>query len=132
MSARDVSAVVIAMNVLYESENQLKPILKQHGISMNEWLVLKVRYLDFATTPSEIAAYLNMQRASITRHVENLCVRKLLSRNYSKEDRRVVELVVTDAGIKLCKKIFSYYPHITRKVDNRLQGNERKLWKSIS
>ena len=131
MSYKDISAVVVAMNIMYETENQLRAVLKRHGLSMNEWLVLKIVYLEYAVSPSEVAAYLNMQRASVTRYVENLSNLKLLDRRYGTEDRRTVGLIVTPAGKKLCKNIFTSYPKVVSNVSKRLDDEDRKLWLSM-
>ncbi len=131
MSEKDISTVIVAMNIMYETENQLKPLLKRHNLSLNEWFVLKIVYLEYAFTPSEVAAYLNMQRASVTRHVEYLCTKGLLDRLYSKEDRRTVDLTVTKSGKKVCKIILSSYANILSGVTSRLDDEDKLLWSSI-
>ena len=132
MSAKDVSTVVVAMNILYEAEEQLKPLLKEYNLSMNEWLVLKIVYLGYVFTPSEVADYLCTQRASITRYVENLYSKKLIDRIYSPDDRRRVDLIVTATGKKFAKSLLSKYPSIVNKFPQRLDENDADYWLSIT
>ncbi len=131
MSNKDISAVIIGMNILYEAEEQLKDPLKRLNLNINEWLVLKTLYLGYTSRPSEVAAYLNMQRASVTRHVDNLTELKMIDRQYQREDRRTVELVVTKFGEKVCKDILSMYPSITSNIYDRLDGTDKNLWLSM-
>ena len=132
MSSKDVSTVVVAMNILYEAEEQLKPLLREYNLSMNEWLVLKIVYLGYVQTPSEVAEYLSTQRASITRYVENLYSKKLLDRVYSPEDRRRVDLIVTTAGKKFAKNVLAKYPNIVNKFPQRLEENDIRHWSAIA
>lgn len=131
MGAKDVATVVVAMNIMYQTEEQLRPLLQERNLSMNEWLVLKVVYLGFVASPSEAAAYLNMQRASVTRHVEHLYNQKFLDRLYNIEDRRTVKLIVTSTGSKLCKTILAEYPNVINKIPERLDDKDRNLWWSM-
>jgi|GEM_PF-2884747 len=131
MSVKDVATVVVAMNIMCEAEEQLKPLLQKHKLSMNEWLVLKVVYLGFVASPSEAATYLNMQRASVTRHAEHLCNQKLLDRLYNIEDRRTVKLTVTSTGNRLCKTILAKYPNVINKMPDRLDDKDKHFWLSI-
>ncbi len=131
MSNKDVSAVIVGMNILYEAEEQLRVPLRKLKLNINEWLVLKTLYLEYAGKPSEVAAYLNIQRASVTRHVDKLTKLKLLNRDYQRDDRRTVELVVTNSGKKVCKDILAMYPSITNNIHERLNGTDKNLWLSM-
>ena len=131
MSAKDISVVVIGMNIMHETEKQLKVPLKKLQLSVNEWLVLKSVYLKHSTTPSGVADCLRMQRASVTRHVDNLVEQKMMKRKYQHDDRRTIELSVTNTGEKTCKKIFAIYPQITNNIESRLDGKDKDLWLSM-
>ncbi len=75
--------------------------LKKKNLNVNEWLILKIVFLGYANTPSDIAAYLYMQRSSITRHLDKLVSHRLMVRNYQDDDRRTIKIFVTGEGEKI-------------------------------
>ena len=128
---KDISVVIMSMNVFSELEAQLRLPLKEFGMSTSEWLVLKTVYYKFAQTPSGISKYLNIQAASVTRYIDKLVEKKILQRVYQKRDRRVVEVNTTKAGEKVCKQILKKYPGITKRVEKRMEDSELALWNAM-
>ena len=55
----------------------------------------------------------------------------MIDRQYQREDRRAVELVVTKFGEKVCKDILSMYLSITSNIYDRLDGTDKNLWLSM-
>jgi DNA-binding MarR family transcriptional regulator len=73
--------------------------------SFTQWVVLMAVRDGIATTCSEISRHVNHDTGATTRLVDQLEARGLLERRRSTEDRRVVNLALTPAGIALAKTL---------------------------
>lgn len=126
--SKHVTAVLVAMNIMKEAKKQLRKTLQKANLSSNEWTVLKVIYLNYADTPSTIARYLNIQKASTTRIVDSLEQKKLITRNYQDTDRRSINIKISKKGSSVSETILATYPDITDNLQSSLAGEERKAW----
>ncbi len=86
-------------------EADLNKRLSGHGITRVAWAVLGAIYFDEKKTPSELAAFLSIDRAAITRLLDKLEVQELIARNRAGSDRRSVSLLVTPKGKTLSDTI---------------------------
>lgn len=85
----------------------LEPIFEAHGLSHAQWSTLVVIYLGRAATPAQIAREVGYDKGAMTRLIDDLETRGLLTRARCGEDRRVVRLTLTPKGEALgleCKK----------------------------
>jgi DNA-binding MarR family transcriptional regulator len=71
----------------------------EHDITFAQWLVMMYLRDGLATTAAEIARGMCHDSGALTRVVDQLAGRGLIERHRSIEDRRIVELKLTDAGI---------------------------------
>lgn len=128
---KHISAVLVAMNILIETKQQLREPLKKAGLSFNEWTVLKTIYFKHADTPSTIARHLNIQKASTTRIIDSLERKKCITRTYLDTDRRSINIKISQKGTTLSESILASYSSITEHLQSTLEGEERKLWGSM-
>lgn len=128
---KHISAVLVAMNILIETKKQLRIPLKKANLSSNEWTVLKTIYFNHAETPSTIARYLNIQKASTTRIIDALEKKKFISRSYVDTDRRSINIKITKKGTTMSENLLANYAKITESLPQNLTGDERKLWGSM-
>lgn len=85
-------------HVIERRDRVIEDILRPHGLTLSQWRVLlglgwlKVR------TMNEVADFLAMDRTSLTRAVDRLAERDLVTRAEVPHDRRLTEASLTPAG----------------------------------
>ncbi len=79
--------------------------LSGYGITRVAGAVLGAIHFDEKKTPSELAAFLRIDRAAVTRLLDKLETQELIERNRTGCDRRSVSLLVTPRGKKLSATI---------------------------
>ena len=99
-----LSAVSVSKKLNDIVRNELNRELKNTGLRYQHWFILKMVYFDQATTPAHIADTLGINRAAVTRLVDDLVVRSLVVHDRSSDDRRLVNLAVTEQGIQIAIK----------------------------
>ncbi len=82
-------------------ERELKPL----GITAAQWPNLEAASRGEATTLTELARTIPIDAASISRQIEKLRAKGLISRRRSSRDRRSVRLELTEAGRTLVPEL---------------------------
>jgi DNA-binding MarR family transcriptional regulator len=110
-----------------EVEHELDP----RGLTNAQWVPLYKLYLGHASTAAELARECQLDAGAMTRTLDRLEAKGLIRRTRSSEDRRVMNLELTDEGRKAADLI----PHALCKVLNaHLAGfspDEVELLKSM-
>jgi len=75
------------------------------NLTIDQWLVLKTIYDTPGISQRDIAAFVFKDEASVTRIIELLVKKDLLSRNFHPVDRRKVELTANKSTKLLLEKI---------------------------
>ncbi len=75
--------------------------VEAHGVTVAEWVVLRQVLAAGATAPSGIAEALGMTRGAISKLVDRLLAKKLVTRTAGAEDKRFQTVALTPAGRKL-------------------------------
>lgn len=106
------------INLLYTHnwvENQIKAILKPHGITGQQFNVLRILRGQFPkpVTTSVIRERMLDKMSDASRIVDRLCKKELVDRKICPSDKRLVNVVITDAGLRLLHEIDVY----TNKLD---------------
>ncbi|WP_239025028.1 MarR family winged helix-turn-helix transcriptional regulator [Rhodoligotrophos defluvii] len=71
------------------------------GVTVAEWVVLRELYDEEQLVPSAIAERLGMTRGAISKLVDRLEAKTLVSRSAGKTDRRFQAVALTEAGRRL-------------------------------
>ena len=79
--------------------------LTEHGVTRASWAVLSAIVHHEKTTPAELAAFIGIDGAAVTRHLDRIVKQGLVSRRRSAKDRRSIDLKVTARGAALVPKI---------------------------
>lgn len=79
-------------------EAEFNKRLTRFGITRVAWAVLGAIHYDEKSTPSELAEFLSLDRAAITRLLDKLETEKLITRRRTGDDRRSVTLQLTPKG----------------------------------
>ncbi len=93
-------------------EREMEPA----GLTNAQWVPLLKLYMGCASTAAELARQCELDAGSMTRLLDRLEAKQLCRRSRSSDDRRVVNLELTDAGRSAAKGI----PEILCKVQNAL------------
>jgi DNA-binding MarR family transcriptional regulator len=82
--------------------------LKKHNVNYQQWRILKAIYLELAITPAKVSAATFTDSGTISRQLELLETKGLVKREHSKQDRRVVNLKLTNKGEHIAGDGISY------------------------
>ncbi|AUZ47016.1 MarR family winged helix-turn-helix transcriptional regulator [Pseudomonas orientalis] len=92
--------------------------MEPHGITAAQFKVLIIMAQFGVDTPAELCRHLSLDSGSMTRMLDRLEQKDLLSRRRSELDRRQVQLVLTADGQRLADML----PHIGAQALNQLAG----------
>jgi DNA-binding MarR family transcriptional regulator len=77
--------------------------IARFGVNYNLWQVLVTLWSEHAATPAAVAQHLQVEPATISRYLDQLESQEYVTRERSKTDRRVVEIVLTNKGKTVVK-----------------------------
>ena len=83
--------------------NNLQALLKEAdaGVAVSEWLIISILSERPCISINDLAHFAGMHQAPVSRIVEKLTQKSLVSRVTSIEDRRSVSVELTEEGMKL-------------------------------
>ena len=87
-------------NVLFEQAFQKKIAGKFNELSKNQPMVIKIIGMEGEMMPSTIGKYTGMEKSSLTRMVDDLEKKGIVSRNTDPDDRRKVLVSLTEKGLE--------------------------------
>ena len=88
----------------------------RHGINYNLWQVLVTLWSEHAVTPAAVAQHLQVEPAPISRDLDQLESLGYIPRGRSKTDRRVVDVVLTNKGVKVIKAGFAELDELSKSL----------------
>lgn len=100
--------------------------LELSGVTVAEWVVLREMYGESSTSPSVVAARIGMTRGAITKIVDRLLARGLVSRRESTGDRRYQEIALTAPGRRLIPSLASLADQNDAEFFHPLSRRERQ------
>lgn len=86
-------------------EAHFEESLRAHDMTRASWAVLSAIFHDDKTTPAELAEFVGIDGAAITRHLDRLEKQGLMVRDRSSADRRSINLRLTSKGEHLVPEI---------------------------
>ena len=86
-------------------ETRLASRFAELDLSYTQWIALKVIHDGIVTNVGELARELGITTGSATRLVDTLEEHRLLNRDRGSDDRRVVKLMLTQAGVEVTKAV---------------------------
>lgn len=101
----DESVGFLMRRVLSSILQQADAELAVHDLTYVQWLPLYKLMLCGETTSASLARDLGIDPAAVTRALDRLETKGMLRRERSTTDRRVVHLVLTDAGREIAAKV---------------------------
>ena len=102
--------------------------LESSGVTVAEWVVLReMSAEDSKTSPGCIAQLTGLTRGAITKLVDRLLQKNLVSRSPSTEDRRFQEIQLTSSAKNLVPKLAALADENDAEFFSVLSTSERKL-----
>lgn len=87
-------------------ENRLARLLREYGLTLSQYNVLRILRGEGKPMPClDVAERMIQVAPAITRVVDQLLKLKLITKTQSMQDRRVFEIELTQAAVKLLKKM---------------------------
>lgn len=127
----NAASVLLGLSIVNKVKLRLKKPLNEVNLTMNQWVVLKMLYLKCASTPGNLAKTIEADPTTISRHLDSLENKGLISRENDTEDRRVVHLQITQNGISIAEQIYQHYPNILQSLSRDISQEQQKIWKNI-
>ncbi|MFL6694674.1 MAG: MarR family winged helix-turn-helix transcriptional regulator [Ramlibacter sp.] len=127
----DDSVAYLMRRLINSFASEVQHELDPRGLTNAQWVPLYKLHMGHGTTAAELARHCQMDAGAMTRTLDRLEAKGLVSRVRSSEDRRVVNLALTDEGRHAAGQI----PQVLCKVLNaHLKGftaEEVELLKSM-
>lgn len=87
-------------------ENRLARLLREHGLTLTQYNVLRILRGEGKPLPClEVASRMIQVAPAITRVVDQLLAMELITKNQSPTDRRVFEIELTPQAVRLVKSL---------------------------
>ena len=100
--------------------------LDDSGVTVAEWVMLREMYDRNGMSPSELADATGMTRGAVSKLVDRLVGKKLMSRRESRDDRRFQDIDLTEAGRRLVPKLAAIADRNDEEFFAPLSGRERE------
>lgn len=79
--------------------------LEGRGVTVAEWVILRALYGQNAAVPSKVAGSLGMTRGAISKLVDRLMDKRLVTRKSNRKDRRFQSVALTVQGAALVPEL---------------------------
>jgi DNA-binding MarR family transcriptional regulator len=124
----DESVAYLMKRVLQSIQTQADRRLAEHGLTHAQWVPLyKLMHADCATVAA-LARDLQTDPGAMTRALDRLEAKGLVQRVRSTEDRRVVDLELTDEGRRTAKIV---PPVLAEVLNAHLAGFSEAEWQGL-
>ncbi len=122
------SVAYLMRRILTLTAHAVERELASTGLTNAQWVPLFKLHMGQASTVAELARECDLDTGAMTRMLDRLEAKQLCRRERSLEDRRVVNLVLTDSGRVAAKRI----PVVLSRVQNaHLAGFSRDEWELL-
>jgi DNA-binding MarR family transcriptional regulator len=98
--------------------DELDRRLREHGASLWNWVLLREAATAEGASQRELASLMRIEPPTLVRHLDKLTHDGLVERHPDPHDRRVVRVVVTDAG----RRRLAQLQEVVHEVDAELRS----------
>jgi DNA-binding MarR family transcriptional regulator len=131
-SSRNMTASKTAViSVFYSNsaiKDELSSVLKPYDLSMEQFNVLRILrgQKGQPINLQDIQELMVNKMSNTTRLVDKLIIKKFVKRNICKQNRRKVEIIITDLGLEILKVLDPLIDGVELKVTQQLTKEELK------
>jgi len=98
------------------------------GVTVAEWVVMREMYeRNGKTSPSTIASLTGLSRGAVSKLVDRLLAKKLVTRKESTSDRRYQDIELTAGGAALVPRLAKLADENDEEFFSTLSRNERRI-----
>ncbi len=108
------------------ARTKLNKELNCHGLKFNQWRLINVISNNVIHTPAKLAEELMIERATVSRYLDQLEDRGCIERSHNQFDRRVVDIKLTLKGEEIAKLGIDVMDHAYSKLFSDLTKTENK------
>ena len=124
----DSPILSLSLKITDSMKYQLSGNLKAHSLTAEQWVVLTLVHKGLADCPSELSKCMGISSPRITRLVDQLEVRNLLSRETTSEDRRKFTISLTDEGCSVATRAVKVSSILPLMDESTLTEQEKSLF----
>jgi DNA-binding MarR family transcriptional regulator len=95
------------------------------GVTVAEWVVMREMFGDEETSPGVVAERIGMTRGGVSKLVDRLVTKKLISRRQQSDDRRFQSIALTAAGRRLIPQLAALADQNDEEFFHPLSAGER-------
>lgn len=110
---------------------RLNKELDAHGFKFNQWRIINTIFSKSIFTPARIADELMIERAAVSRYLDQLEEKGCIQRSHNRSDRRVVDIKLTAKSEKFAKLGISLMDDSYREMFAHLSTEEYKQLVSL-
>ena len=107
------------------SDDLSKLYTNQYGIAHTEWRVMAVLGVSSGVSAGHVAKITAMDKVAVSRAIKNMIKNGLIERRFSKEDKRRSELMLSEEGQNVYRKIVPLVLQYEDDIMGRLSETER-------
>lgn len=104
--AESLKTYIALKRSINEIESKTRKYVVSFGLNLNEFAVLEILYHKGKRTTQQIKEGILIANSSTTYIVDKLCDKGLVKREFAPEDRRVINVEITESGRKLMDELF--------------------------
>lgn len=105
--------------------------LEPYDVSVPQWVVLRILYDHEKLALKEVCTRVGVDQGALSRMMDRLLARKLITREEGKTDRRKIALALTREGKLLVPKLAKEADENDRAFFGRLSSRQRKDWEAM-
>jgi len=108
-------------------------IIRRKQLTISQWITLVVLFTSpEPVTPTRIKSFVPIESPSVSALLDRLEQRKLILRRRSKQDRRKVDLYLTEGGYQILKEITLDTDQLVRKAWTTISPRKRQLLTGVA
>lgn len=121
-----LKALVVLMKASKSIEERVKRDIKRYGVSVTEFTILEALYHKGPLTVQQICDAVLINSGSMTYVIDKLQKRGMLKRFPSHQDRRVIQVQITDEGNKIMDEIFPQHQAVIEEIFADIELDDQK------
>jgi len=108
------------------ARTRLNKELNEYGLKFNQWRLIHAISSKAIYTPAKLADELMIERATVSRYLDQLEERDCIERSHNNFDRRVVDLKLTEKGKEVAKLGIELMDDAYKNMFSDFSSNENK------
>ena len=105
--------------------------LEKFNITTDQWLVLVKLSKQNKINQKNLAEVSSKDQSTLTRIIDILERKKFIERHPSKEDRRSIDIYITDDGLDTCKKVNPFLENIFNDILKGISYARLKIFNEV-